>query len=351
MAVLLDTDEIHPRHRADALHAAYSDQKPQRAVFVDHLPIRHRAERVDFGPDAHLLRTAGTPLRIIRTAKQVRTDAPEYVAVGLHRRGETQVATTAHDTDVRDGHLNCVDITRPYTLTHHTFHQHEVLLIRNRQAGVSVDTVRAAAPWLARSPLYDLVRTHVSGLFGAVRGVTDQPRLITGQATIALVRALLTTAAQATDARDAMEEALETRISLYIDAHLGNRELTAERIAATHNISLRHLYNVWARTGHEQTLTQWIIDRRLDRAREDLATLDPHKNTIAAVARRNGFADASHFRRRFREAFGATPREWRSANAPTAASVAAGVNRSAPTDGTDSRGIAYRRRLAAQTKQ
>jgi AraC-like DNA-binding protein len=33
--------------------------------------------------------------------------------------------------------------------------------------------------------------------------------------------------------------------------------------------------------------------------------------TIAAVARRWGFADATHFARRFRDAYGLSPREWR----------------------------------------
>ncbi len=317
MAVLLDTDQIDRRHRADAIRATYGEQSPQRAVFIDHHPIRHRAERVDFGPAAYLLRSAGSPMHIIRTARQVKVDAPEYVAIGLHRRGATRVWTGDQVSEVRDGHLGCVDITRPYTLVHGSFHQHEVLLIQNRQAGVSVDTVRAAVPALARSPVYDLVRGHVTGPVRAARELSDQPRLITGQATMALVRALLTTAAQAVDGRDAMEEALEARIALYISANLGDRRLSAERIAASHNISLRQLYNVWARAGHEKTLTQWIIDRRLERAREQLRTLDPGRSTIAAVATRNGFADTSHFSRRFRQAFGASPREWRSANTGT----------------------------------
>ncbi len=318
MAVLLDTDQIDQRQRADAVRAIYGEQSPQRAVSIEQHPIRHRAERLDFGPEAYLLRSVGSPMHIVRTARHVRMDAPEYVAIGLHRRGETWVSTGDHLSEVRDGHLGCVDITRPYTLMHRTFHHHEVLLIRNRQAGISVDTVRAAVPSLARSPVYNLVRGHVAGLFGAISGLPDQPRLITGQATISLIRALLTTAARADDRRDAMEESLEARITLYIDAHLGDRELTAERIAAAHNISLRHLYNIWRRAGHDQTLMQWIIDRRLERAREQLATLGPGQNTIAAVARQNGFADASHFRRRFRQAFGATPREWRSESSGSA---------------------------------
>ncbi|GAA3719280.1 helix-turn-helix domain-containing protein [Microlunatus aurantiacus] len=321
MAVLLDTLQVLPRDRMEAIHAAYADQSPRRTVFVAELPITHRIERVDFGPEAHLLRATGSAVHIIRNARQVRTEAPEHVALGLHRHGRTWVSTRDHDSDIRDGHLNCVDMTSPYRLAHRTSHHHEVLIISNRQAGVSVDTVRSAAPALALSPVYDLVRHHVAGLFGATETLPESTRLLTGQATIALVRALLTTAAQAHEGRDAMEEALDARIALYIDAHLGDRELSAEQIAASHHISLRHLYNVWARSGHDQTLHEWIIRRRLDRARGDLAGLDPQRSSVDSVARRNGFADVSHFRRRFRRAFGVTPGEWRADHAESGGSA------------------------------
>ena len=74
---------------------------------------------------------------------------------------------TGDDVDLPTGHLNCVDMTRPYRLAHTTHHAHDVLILPNDEAGVSVDLVRAAAPVLRRSPVYDLVRHHVAALFDA----------------------------------------------------------------------------------------------------------------------------------------------------------------------------------------
>lgn len=76
-------------------------------------------------------------------------------------------------------------------------------------------------------------------------------------------------------------------------------------------MSVRHLYDVWARAGHEQTPAEWIATRRVERARDLLAADGPDRPTVAEVARRCGFADASHFGRRFRQAYGTSPGAWR----------------------------------------
>lgn len=312
VTVLLDTDLLPERERADALHAAYGGERPQRAVQFDADSVRHRMERLGLAPDVHLLRTGGSPLDIIRTDRQVRAEAPEYVAIGLHRRGRGFVCTAGSHADLPVGQLNCVDMTRPYRFAHRSPHDHDVLIVSNPRAGVSVDVVRAAASALARSPVYDLVRRHVAGLHRATRGLSAEPRLLTGQATAALVGALLTTAAESDGMADAMDGTLGARLVLFLDAHLADRDLTVESAAAAHHISVRHFYNVWARAGHDRSPAQWIVARRLERAREQLLTADPTRTSIAAVARSCGFADSSHFSRRFREAFHESPKEWRS---------------------------------------
>ncbi len=319
MVVLLDTSAVCERQRLDALQAAYEHETPPRMVVVDPTVIRHRVERVELGPEVSLLRARGTSLQISRTDRQVRSDPVEYVALGFHRRGHTLLSSGGVDVDVPVGHLNCVDLTRPYRLTHRDENDHDVLVLANQQAGVSVDTVRAAAPALAGSPVYDLVRRHLAGLFSASRELSTQPRLLTGHATLTLARALLITAAQGRDRDDAMEDALDLRITLYIDAHLTEHTLTPESIAAAHHISLRHLYTTWTRAGHELSLSQWITDRRLRRARDRLATPAFAPATIEAVARACGFTNISHFSRRFREAFATSPREWRAAHPPARA--------------------------------
>ena len=73
-------------------------------------------------------------------------------------------------------------------------------------------------------------------------------------------------------------------------------------------MSVRQLYKTCAAAG--LSLEQWIIDQRLETARTVLASPAGRHRSIAATALACGFADPSHFSRRFRDAFGMSPRDW-----------------------------------------
>ena len=90
-------------------------------------------------------------------------------------------------------------------------------------------------------------------------------------------------------------------------------DLGAERIAQAIFISVRQVYKLWET--EPLPLGQWILERRLEAARDQLTSPRGRRQTIAAIARHWGFADSTHFSRRFRQAFGMSPREWRHAAA------------------------------------
>jgi AraC-like DNA-binding protein len=131
---------------------------------------------------------------------------------------------------------------------------------------------------------------------------------------VALARALISSAGDEDRiAREAMADTLLVRVQAYVRAHLNDHRLTPESIAAAHHISVRHLYKTFADAGLR--LEQWLIALRLEGARHDLARSDGRQRTVAAVAHRWGFPNPSHFTRRFRAAYGMTPREWRALKA------------------------------------
>ena len=110
-------------------------------------------------------------------------------------------------------------------------------------------------------------------------------------------------------APDALGSSLETRLLEYLRQNFTDREMSAEKIAAVHGISQRHLHTVLARAGI--TLRPWLREQRLTAAAEALARPAHRSSTIAAVAHRWGFADQAHFTREFRKHFGMTPTQWR----------------------------------------
>ncbi|MFF7122114.1 helix-turn-helix domain-containing protein [Streptomyces sp. NPDC008240] len=105
------------------------------------------------------------------------------------------------------------------------------------------------------------------------------------------------------------QSALVSRILRFIDLHLSDVELSPERIARAHHISVRYLHKLFADEG--TTVGRRVLLRRLEECRRELADRSRGTRTIAAVAGHWGFASATHFSRVFRATYGMTPREWR----------------------------------------
>jgi AraC-like DNA-binding protein len=57
-----------------------------------------------------------------------------------------------------------------------------------------------------------------------------------------------------------------------------------------------------------QTVVEWLVERRMAEARRLLQETD---ESVARIADRVGYSDATHFIRLFRRAHGTTPQAWR----------------------------------------
>ena len=183
------------------------------------------------------------------------------------------------------------------------------------------EQIRSAAGDLATSPLYDLFQTHVLQLYSCLdEDIPAAAAESLASATLELARAVIATVGQDHVARDDVaNEALVTRIEAYVQQHLADPALSPESIAHEHHICVRQLYKLWS--ARERGLAEWIMRGRLEGARRDLRRNE--SIGIAVLARRWGFTDATHFGRRFRSAYGISPREWRQMqNQPERADIA-----------------------------
>jgi AraC-like DNA-binding protein len=98
-------------------------------------------------------------------------------------------------------------------------------------------------------------------------------------------------------------------VRAYIEAELGDPELTPASIARAHHMSLRSLYKLFEE--ERASVAGLIRERRLERCRRDL--LDPSlaEVPVSAIAAHWGLTNAAHFSRAFRAAYGASPVEYR----------------------------------------
>jgi AraC-like DNA-binding protein len=112
--------------------------------------------------------------------------------------------------------------------------------------------------------------------------------------------------------RGSMADAHRARILEYIEAHLGDSDLTPMKVARACGITPRYLHHLFS--GQVDTVARYILRRRLEDC--SLALSDPAQRgrTFTAIAFERGFNSTTHFGRAFRARFGMTPREYRRRN-------------------------------------
>jgi AraC-like DNA-binding protein len=228
----------------------------------------------------------------------------------------TQHQRTAH---LRPGDLVVYSSTAPYRITFPHWTTRHSLMIRLDDLGLPARllTEVSARPLGPGDPLTRLVSSYLLQLASLAPQLRGASRDAVEEPAINLTRALLTSSAGDDLAADALGISLQTRVLEYLRQNFADRDVTAEKIAAVHEISERHLYTVLARAGI--TLRPWLRERRLTAAADALTRPVNGRVTIAAIAHRWGFADQAHFTREFRKHFGMTPTQWR--NHPSSSSL------------------------------
>jgi AraC-like DNA-binding protein len=318
MTLLLDSGRLPRADRVDAVTAAVGRSEVPQQVTVDTSgpDIRHRMELWNLGSGAHLLHMVGTGMTVSRRPEHLRIPAVRRLAVLFQLSGSGCLLGADGTLTTGPGDLFLMDQTSAFDYRWTGIASFMAFVVDYDQLGLPADAARAASSRLASSPLYGLTRAHFAGLRQTVDELRSGDALpMVGQATVELVRALIITAApDGPGADDAPGHVLHLRVTRYVEKHLADPSLDAAQIAAAHHISVRQLYSIWS--AHDLTLAQWIIHQRLERARSQLKD-HGQALTVAAVGRRCGFADISHFCRRFREAYQMSPGEWRQYSQPS----------------------------------
>jgi len=309
--IVFDAADIAPRERAEAFHAALNDITLPTVVSHEGRgeDIECRMQAWQFGT-AGLIATTGTGLRLQRGPRQVRVASPPAVALSMQVSGRGWFDHLGRQEDLAPGGLKLVDLSAPYRFGWSALGGNQGLQVGYDVLGLPVDVVRAAAGRLAASPVYPLLRHHLwsLGKNGDVLAA-DPGAAALGAATTDLLRALIVSASgDQTRARPIMADTETVRIMAFLRSRLSDPDLSPEQIAAAHHISVRQLYKICERAGF--SLEQWIISARLEGARAELASPAGSRRKIAAVARGWGFANPSHFTKRFHLAYGTTPRQW-----------------------------------------
>jgi AraC-like DNA-binding protein len=313
VAVVLDTSGLPPGRRADAVAEVirFSSCVPTRVVYncpVDEVSARF--EYFTFG-DTRLLTSRNSSQGLITTPALLKGVESDLLVVSVKLTG-TATLTQAPGRLLRGGDLFVTGLWRPFEF----FDQGGA----NTAFYISLDRLRLPRDYAARagqalhlSPMAAQLQRHFQILLRDADAISQSPAAaMIGQATTDLVRAALVAGVDEEPVRsDGREQNLVAVAKSHISQHLAEPDLGAEAIARALFISVRQVYKLWET--EPGSLGQWILERRLDAARRELTSPRRRNQTIAAIAARWGFVDATHFSRRFRQAYGLSPREWRHA--------------------------------------
>jgi AraC-like DNA-binding protein len=101
------------------------------------------------------------------------------------------------------------------------------------------------------------------------------------------------------------------RVRAHIERELADPDLTVSEIAQATHVSVRYLHSLFA--DEEETVSQYLMGRRLERAARLLRDPGHDPLPVAEIGSRSGFKDSSHFGRCFARRYDITPAQYRAA--------------------------------------
>jgi AraC-like DNA-binding protein len=314
MKTVVSTSDIAERKRFLYWQDAVCD------TFVD-LDCKAYADRPFFGElatascnDLHFSSVRADGQIVERTPARIRRAREEVMLISLQVRGTGVIAQDGREARLGPGDFACYDSTRPYTLTF-TADFEQIVLHMPREA--MIRRVGRTEAWTARrieatNPVGSLVLPFVRQTASIVSDITPATAGRLSETCLSLVTAALAEHKDGeTDGGSAARTALTFRAKAAIDSLLHDHNLNTERVAGLIGISPRYLQDLFH--AEQSTVSDWIWKRRLERSRRCLADPLHSGDSIAQIALSCGFTDFGHFSRRYKEAFGVSPREDRAA--------------------------------------
>lgn len=248
--------------------------------------------------------------RVYRERAEMAKAQCEHYFLNLQVEGACRVVTQGREALVRPGEFALVDTTQPYLLdccadrwTIHSFRiPHHLLQPRlphvSRMMGLRVGREGA---------LNAVLMSFLDAVVANAKDVPEEKAPELAGELLNLLTLTLTGTGEETSEDGSVRGTLLTAISKHIDLHIADPGLSPASVAARFRISLRYLHKLFE--GQALSFAETVVARRLECCARDLA--GDADARIADIAYRWGFNDLSQFNRRFRAAFGQTPRDYR----------------------------------------
>lgn len=240
------------------------------------------------------------------------TPVTDGVVIGYVAAGDVVVEQDGRSVEVATGRFALYDGRTPYRVSALGTHRYLVVHVPDRAVRLgSEDRAAVVAHDLSAFSSADALAGLLARVVGTRCELSGAAAQHLGEAVVSLLRAVV---ADVRGARSGSRSgAWFEELATWIDQHLADPDLSAERLATEHFLSERYVRKVFA--DHGSTVSSYVKGRRLERIRDEL--LDPRSATlpVSAIATRWGFPHPSVFTRAFTQRFGQGPSSFRRSTA------------------------------------
>lgn len=303
----LDLNRVEQTQRASMWAHSARTFFPGLSVRMKNDPPKGSIRGMPFG-SGRLWTILSPPLRVCYRPCELGSDYIQMFSVMLQLEGSTLAAQNRRTCRLGPQDFCLIDGRAPFDLevtsglSHIMFVQIPRFAVLSRHAYLEHKTAEA---FDASDEGATLLRNLLLGILQAA------PFLDSGQGSSALGAVTQLLGAPKLPSQAVSEVSWRARAALsYIDTHLADPGLTAERVARSQRISRRRLDEILLHTAGV-SLTSQIWTRRLEQAATDLRDPRYASKTVTQIAFAVGFKNAAHFTRAFRRAYECTPCEWR----------------------------------------
>lgn len=248
-----------------------------------------------------------------RCDHHIRRSNEAKIFLHLQVSGQAHIAQDGCDAIVNGGDLAIVDTRRAFDLNLSDRSCAIVITVPPRDLEARVGNIAAFTGHVIEGddPVGGLAISFLSMLPERVDMLDDATALKVSDTALDLTALALSSSAcsQRSLAVSSAKTAALSRLKATIESRLSDPQLKPQSAAAYTGISVRYANALLAT--ENTSLERYILDRRLERCRRALEDPGQMHRTTCEIAFSWGFADISHFGRRFKERFGAPPTEYR----------------------------------------
>lgn len=266
---------------------------------------QHRVEGLRLTDCTASARVSGT-----RTRAQIAHDDGAYLTVVMIAQG-TETLRFGDDREVRltEGMFTLWDSTRPMAFATGDSLRQMSLLVPEAQLLRRLPRVRdlVGRPIDARHGFGGMFVDHFHSLMRRLGELPAASRHHLLDTTLDLLTLCL--GEQPSLPAPRLRQVLLDQVRRHIETHLTDSSLGVASLARAFGMTERNMHKLFEPTG--TTVSGHIRGRRLAMCRRDLESTTLAARQIGEIAAHWGFADASHFSKVFRAAYGLSPKEVR----------------------------------------